>query len=265
MDTTAGAGVTLEAQRIRERIAQADRDLEEIDAQVAAGEIDADTATLLRSRYQAERAGLQQELEKGDPAPDAPRQPVVTPRRLAGAAVLVIAAAGLAFAAVQAVDNQAPGAEGVAGEVASGDEVNLDDISNEEMEAVIAQNPDIAPMRLALADRYFTEGDFSNALNHYMYVLDALDVQDPAALANVGWMTHLSGAPDVGVTFVERSLEIQPDGGIAFWYLANIRYAGLGDAPGAIEPLQSLLEYDNLPAELRTEAERLLAEVESAQ
>ena len=188
----------------------------------------------------------------------------MTPRRLAGAAVLAIATAGLAFAVVQAVGNDAPGAEGVAGDVASGNEVNLADISNEEMEAVIAQNPDIAPMRLALADRYFTEGDFSNALNHYMYVLETLDVQDPAALANVGWMTHLSGVPDVAVSFVERSLEIQPDGGIAFWYLANIRYAGLGDAPGAIEPLQRLLEYDNLPAELRSEAERLLAEVESA-
>ena len=97
-----------------------------------------------------------------------------------------------------------------------------------------------------------------------MYVLETLGIQDPAALANVGWMTYLSGVPDVALSFVEQSLELQPDGGIAFWYLANIRYVGLGDAAGAVAPLQSLLAYDNLPDELRAEAEELLAVVEAA-
>jgi hypothetical protein len=98
-----------------------------------------------------------------------------------------------------------------------------------------------------------------------MYVLRTLEVKDPAALANVGWMTYLSDEPDVAESFVEESLEVQPDGGIAFWYLANIRFYGLGDAPGAKEPLQQLLAYDNLPEQLRIEAEALLAEVEAAQ
>ena len=32
---------------------------------------------------------------------------------------------------------------------------NLANVSNEEMEAVIVENPDIHPMRMALANRYF--------------------------------------------------------------------------------------------------------------
>jgi tetratricopeptide (TPR) repeat protein len=252
--------------RLQERIAQAERDLEEIDGQVANGEIDAETAQRLRARYENERAGLLETLANGPVVddPEEPAPPVVTPRRLAGAAILVIAAAVLTFAVVQTVGSGESGTEGIADEVASGQGVNLDDISNEQMEQVVAENPDIAPMRLALADRYFSEGEFSNALTHYMYVLDTLQVQDPAALANVGWMTYLSGASDVAVSFVEQSLDIQPDGGIAFWYLANIRFRGLGDPAGAVEPLQRLLEYENLPEDLRVEAEALLAEAEAA-
>jgi tetratricopeptide (TPR) repeat protein len=256
--------MTLEAARLRERIAQAERDLAEIDEQVAEGEMDGDTASRLRSRYEAERSEMLELLnegaEKAEPAPAT--RGLVTPRRLAGAAILTIAAAVLAFGVVQAVGDSA--AEGVALEVVSGSGVNLDNVTNEQMEEVVAQNPDIAPMRLALADRYFADGEFSSALNHYMYVLDTLEVQDASALANVGWMTHLSGASDIAVSFVERSLEVQPDGGVAFWYLANIRFRGLGDAAGAIEPLQKLLEYDNLPADLRSEAEDLLTEVEAS-
>ena len=50
----------------------------------------------------------------------------------------------------------------------------------------------------------------------------------------------------------------------AFWYLANIRFFGLDDPVGAGEPLRQLLGYDNLPAELREEAERLLEEIEAS-
>jgi tetratricopeptide (TPR) repeat protein len=257
--------MTHHADRIREMIAQAEHDLADIETQLGEGEIDAATAARLRRRYEQERTELLSQLESGDDAPVEPDGSVITPRRLAGAVILVIAAAGLTFGVVQATNDAEPAAEGVASQVLAGEDVNLDEISNEQMEEVVAANPDIAPMRLALADRYFQDGDFSNALTHYMYVLEDMGIQDPAALANVGWMTYLSGVPDVALSFVEQSLELQPDGGIAFWYLANIRYSGLGDAAGALAPLQSLLAYENLPEELRTEAEELLGVVEAAQ
>ncbi len=257
--------MTLETNRIQEQITQTERDLVEIEEQAAIGEIDVETADMLRIRYAAERQRLLGELNeepsKDDHGLDAAS--LVTPRRLAGAAVLVVAAAALAIGVTQAVGSGEPAVEGIAADVLAGQAVNLDDISNEEMEVVVAQNPDIAPMRLALADRYFTDGDFSNALTHYLYVLETLGVQDGSALANVGWMSFLSGVPDVAASFVEQSLVVQPDGGIAFWYLANIRFVGLGDAAGAVDPLDQLLGYDNLPGDLKAEAESLLALVEA--
>jgi hypothetical protein len=92
-----------------------------------------------------------------------------------------------------------------------------------------------------------------------------MEIDDPGALANVGWMTYQSGVAEVAASFVERSLEIQPDGGVAYWYLANIRFYGLDDPAGAIEPLQNLLRYDNLPEELRTAAGDLLQDAEESQ
>ena len=77
-------------------------------------------------------------------------------------------------------------------------------------------------------------------------------------------MTFLSGESELAASLVEESLQIQPDGGIAFWYLANIRANGLGDAAGAVAPLQRLLEYESLPDDIRTAAEGLLARVEAA-
>lgn len=257
--------MTLEINRIQEQIAQAERDLEEIKDQAAIGEIDAETADRLSARYAAERDRLQSELEGQPTVDDSPPElaAIITPRRLTGAAVLVVAAAVLAFGVTQAVGGGEAAVEGVAADVLAGGGVSLDEITNEEMEVVVAENPDIAPMRLALADRYYSEGDFGNALTHYMYVLETLNVQDPSALANVGWMSYLSGVPEVGASFVEQSIEVQPDAGIAFWYLANIRFTGLNDPAGAIEPLEKLLAYDNLPDDLKTEAESLLVEAKA--
>lgn len=256
--------MTLELARMRERIAQAERDIAELEEEVARGDIDEETAERLREKYQRERSELVAQLESGAVEIDDLPGSLFTPRRLAGAAILVVAAAGLALWVVKAVGGGGSSVEGVAADVVAGEAVSLDDVTNEQMEEVVAQNPDIVRMRIALADRYFAEGDASNALRHYLYVLDDLGVQDPGVLANVGWMTFLAGVPDVALAYVERSLEIQPDGGIAFWYLANIQFYGLNDAEEAAEPLQRFLEYEDLPEELRVAADELLVEVEAA-
>ena len=118
-------------------------------------------------------------------------------------------------------------------------------------------------MRLRLADRYFRDGLYSDALRHYLYVLEDLEIQDPSALANVGWMVFLNGRADLAVSFVEQSLELDPNGPDALWYLANIQYIGLGDAASAQAPLQQLLTFEELPADSRSAVEELLAEVEA--
>jgi len=254
-----------DASLLEERIAQAERDIRELADQVDSGEIDAVSGAKLRERYERERESLLERLAADEGDTNTPEGPsLFTGSRLLAVGVVFAALIGLGLWLVSTTGNGASGVEGVAADVVSGNAMNLDDVTNEQMEEVVAANPDIAPMRLALAERYFVDGDFQNALRHYMYVLDTLGVKDPTALANVGWMTYLSDVPDVAERFVEESLEVQPDGGIAFWYLASIRYYGLDDPAGAIEPLQKLLEYDELPDEIRAAAESLLADAEAA-
>ena len=67
-------------------------------------------------------------------------------------------------------------------------------VTNEEMEAVIEQNPDIHPMRMALANRYFDEVNYSEALPHFMYIAEnsAENELKSFALAQIGWMVFES-------------------------------------------------------------------------
>lgn len=250
---------------IRERLAQTERDIAELAGQVEIGEIDQGTASALRERYEAERQALVGRLAS-DPEDQTDGDPgVLSGTRLLGIGFVMAAVIGLGIWLLAVTGDDTAGVEGVAQDVLTGDAVSLDDVSNEQMEEVVAQNPDITPMRLALAQRYFVDGDFPNSLRHYLYVLDTQRIKDPTALANVGWMTYLSGVPDVAESFIEESLSIEPDGGIAFWYLASVRFYGLNDPSGAVEPLQSLLAYEEVPDEIRGAAEELLAEAEALQ
>jgi tetratricopeptide (TPR) repeat protein len=257
--------MSYEEARLSERIAQVERDISELGEQVDNDEIDAETAATLRERYEKERSLLQaQVVDDGNEAKPAEAPAFLSGARLLGIGAVLVAVIGIAVWLLMTTRNDTSGVEGVAADVVSGQAMNLDNVTDEQMEQVIAQNPDIPGMRLALAERYFTEGNFPKALEHYMYVLDTLGVKDPTALANVGWMTYLSGVSDVAESFVEESLAVQPDGGIAFWYLANIRFYGLNDPAGAVEPLEKLLEYNDLPDEIRTEAESMLTDAQAA-
>lgn len=112
------------------------------------------------------------------------------PRRLApilflsGALALIVIAVGFF---VQDRDGPATG-------VAAIDTSNLDEVSNETMEAVVAANedhPEVDGMRLALAERYVEEGNFSSAFPHYLAVAESQDASNPQvveALVRLGWM-----------------------------------------------------------------------------
>lgn len=138
---------------------------------------------------------------------------------------------------------------------------DLSTVTNEEMEEVIATNPEVVGMRLALADRYFQSGQFSNALTHYREVLDR-QPRHPEALARVGWMVFLSGEPEVAARFEERALAEAPDYAEAKWYLANVRLDGLADPEGAIPLLEELLEVEDLPPDVLEAVRQRLEEAQ---
>ena len=137
-------------------------------------------------------------------------------------------------------------------------------MTNDQMEAVIAANPgvpEIAAMRLALADRYFEEGRFSSALPHYLDALDGrLDRGRRArGMARVGWMSHLSGAGEPAEAYLARALEIDPDYLEAGLFLGLVRF-DRGDPAGALARLEPLLAEEGLPEGARQTLEETVRE-----
>tara|TARA_Y100000591_G_scaffold117401_1_gene100358 strand:+ start:83 stop:619 length:537 start_codon:yes stop_codon:yes gene_type:complete len=101
---------------------------------------------------------------------------------------------------------------------------NLDDVSNAEMEKVIELNPDIFPMRIALANRYFEEFDYSSALPHFMYVAqnsENIELKS-LALSQIGWMVHDSGDTETSLNYIEEALSLSPDSLLAKTYFGII-------------------------------------------
>lgn len=241
-----GSTVPTDAHAIDEQLAAVQQDLADIEAQVAAGDLAVEDANRLRVGYEAEAALL------ADTQP-APERRLDRRRVLAGAIVLALGAAALTAGVVAVADDRGQ-SDLITGGVSGG---SLDDVTNEELEVVVAENPDVLGMRLALAGRYFEDRQFSDALRHYLYVLDR-QANNAEALAMVGWMTYLDGYADTGLPFVERALDADPDYLPAYWFLANIRYFAFDDAAGAVAPLERLLEADGLPEDVRANALELL-------
>jgi len=268
--------------RIADQIEQVDRDLAEIDEQLEMGELDEATAERLRAAYQTERATLQKQIagiQATESSSDAGAKIVTPPEgrsrgraiagAIAGTAIVGVAAVAVAAAAMFSLQEQTPAGEmtdGVAtavledGRLGGQGATDLSSVSAAEMEAVVAENPNVAGMRMALAELYVEEGNLSKALDHYMIVLE-IEPENPEALTRVGWLTSVSGEPGLAVPFFERALAIEPDYPQAYWFLANARI-DIGDKEGAIGPLEALLTYE-IPTDVRTEALAMLEEARS--
>ena len=252
--------------RTREQIELLYEELEDVDAQVADGDLDEETADEIRSRYRAELAALEASAAASvatvvdEDSEKASGRKRLNGRALTGIALVAIAMTVIGVFAVQSINNERiTGADGIVGDVVRGeDQINLDDVSNEEMERIVAANPDIVAMRLALARRYFEEGDFDKALEHYFEVLNR--EESPEALANIGWMTFLSNRPDIAVTYVETALDREPDYIAAEWYLGNI-YIALGRNGEAAVLLTKIVASDQVPQDVKDTATGLLEQI----
>lgn len=271
-----------ELHRIDEEIELVHEEIADLDRQEAAGDLDAETAAGLRERSNARLVALEaQRSSRLAPtranddavagstvaevdAPGGRTMSRVSGRALVGAAIVGIAIVAIAVFAVTSLDDgSSAGAEGVVGDVVAGQEgVDLSEITNDQMEEVVAQNPEVIGMRLALARRYFEEGTFDKALDHYFEVLDR--EQHPEALANVGWMTYLSQRPDVAVGYLEAALARQPDYLPAQWFIANA-YVTLGRSAEALPFLVGIIASDDVPAEIRESATTLLEQAEGSE
>ncbi len=241
------APATTERVRLEAASAQARQDIVEAELQHEAGELDAATRDRLVAVYAAEESAAAAALEE---LPEPARRS--RGRALAGAAAFALGGAIVVAGVVVALEPRPEGGFATGGIVtgaAEGTAPDLAAVSNEELEEVVAANPDVPGMRLALARRYLDEREFDKALAHLLVVLE----QDPSAeaLAYVGWLTYLGGEPDLGVTYLERSLAADADRPEALWFLALARLETGADPATAVPLLERLLDNPDLGTEER--------------
>lgn len=176
-------------------------------------------------------------------------------RRLAPLLILACAFAVIVVVAgffLQDRDGPASGVADLAGQ-------DLDDVSNDTMEAVIAANaehPEVDGMRLALAERYYEEGDFSSAFPHYLAVAESQNATEPqavTALIRLGWMAWQgNGEAETAIDLLDQALSLDADSDTARYLKAQVLWCGTGEEDAAAELLEEVLAQTDLEDDVRT-------------
>lgn len=216
---------------------QALRDLTDLERQIEAGEIPAAVAQTLRRRYETTAAQ----------SADVLQQNPLTRRRPARASTLVYGAAitaGILAVAVLLPQYVAPRPEGgfVTGNEVLGVDTapsrDLSTVTEAEMEEVLAANPTVVGMRLALAMRYLENGDLDKAAEHYGVALKQ-DPGNPDVQAGAAGLLFEMGRPDAALRFVTRALEIDPSSRAAAQVLGSA--SGRADLPDHVRSIVNQL------------------------
>lgn len=271
---------TLTAQRreLEHRRDAALRDLLGLDRQAREGELTLEVEEELRRSYHREAAAAIDALTRLDVeqeeatsrhvvVPNPAQLPTRQPRVLLyGAGFLAMLAAALllpGFVMDRPTGGFVTGNEALQNSNSGGTESgppatgrNLADVTDEEMEAVVAANPELIGMRLALANRYTEKGRYDLALVHYRKALE----QDPAnadAKAHLGWLLLQTGRADLAAQLVDEALAADPELLDALWFKANVRLYGFDDAPGAIAVLDEMSSRPGVTPEVRTQIDAL--------
>ncbi len=257
-----------ERARWQQRQAQAARDLEELDQQLAEGEISVATGLRLREVYLAEmeeaRRGLAEQTADEDPDSDSSAERRSSagfwnPGRIVVLAILGTAAVALVISVGWFARTETPAAE---------EEEGFDPsrYSDETMEAVITANadhPQINGMRLALAARYFGSGEFPQAFVHYREVLEHNPTpgEEAEALTRLGWMAWAgSGETQLAIETLDRALAAAPGYPQALYFKAIVLWCGAGQPLTAVPLLEEVAEA--LPSETAVLADLAAARAE---
>ncbi|WP_219418038.1 tetratricopeptide repeat protein [Pseudonocardia nigra] len=248
--------------RLRQLADQAVRDIVELDVQVAAGEVTEDVAQPLRRHYEnlagraLEALDAEMDADATDPSTSGSRSrhPLAWALAYALAGAALVAAVILLPASV--VERPAGGfvtgneaVQGLAGDPSA--------VSNDRLEEVVAANPEVVGMRLALADRYVAQGAYGSAMRHYLEALRR-EPDNADGLAGLSWLLLQIGQPEEALATADQALTISPSLDRALWYKANIQLYGLNDPAAARVTLQELSTRDLTP-QVRDQVDRLLA------
>jgi tetratricopeptide (TPR) repeat protein len=168
----------------------------------------------------------------------------------AGVIALVIAAVAILNRDSSASTAQAAGAA-----------LSADELS--QLDSLLTELPDDLPTSLERGRALMAAGDYDNAMDQYLAVLD--EGPNAEALAFIGWITFDSGDPDLAQHLLEQSLVVDPDYLTATWFLANVKYYGTQDVAAALPLLQQVIERADAEPDMVQAAEEMLALADEAQ
>ncbi|MFC7339897.1 tetratricopeptide repeat protein [Saccharopolyspora griseoalba] len=256
--------MSTERQRLDALREHALRDIVELDRQVATGEIPETAAQRLRAEYEATAARALDALDSLDDSPDrhGRRRPGAPLARRAiyltagVVAVLAVAVVLPRFTAERPENGFITGNQ-VAQPARPQDVPRRDPstVSNEEMEAVIARNPGVLGMRLALAERYLEQGALDRAAEHYGVGLKQ-QPDNPRVLAGAGRVLLAQDKPEEAARFSARALSTAPSSADALMLQAEI--LAPRDPRAARSIAQELTEREDLDPDVRRRADDLV-------
>lgn len=243
-----------------DQLRQARLDLEELEVQIATGEIDEETGSRLRSAYEAEIAAAESAV--GSTGTDDPLPQTRSRKRIViGAGILVLGLATAVGVAGSTAEQSPTGAlQGIAGQ-----QFDPSAYSDETMEAVIAANADdpavadqLPFMRFALAERYFEKNEYQKAFSQYEAILSG---NPPAGLytatmTRIAWIAFVgNGEVDLALDVIDRALEASPDATEPLYVKGQILWCGKGDAAGAVPIFQQVLAASDLDQTVREQVQ----------
>ena len=259
---------------LEERVRLAERDIADLRQQVDEGEIDEATAASLEERYRSELDAARKSLS-GLPKPQGKPHGTVAESTVAktvplssqrtpliiGAGVAAMVLLTVVIVVIATGGDDAP----VPTEAAASSEgiPQPGSASVAEMEAAVAAQPENNALRLALAHIYFDSGDYMNAMNHYSTVTGSNPTPEDAATANarIGWMAWVAlDDPATALSFLDAAIALDPNYGEAVLWKGVVLLYGMEDGEGAAPLFEQVLEFTDLPEELRPDVENMLEE-----
>lgn len=202
------------------------------------------------------------------PKVDSDGEEAVEPRRLVPIVFLGAAFVGVVVIAGLAIQDR----EGPASGVADLNTQDLSEVSNETMEAVIASNlddPQIDRMRLALAERYFEDGDYKSAFPHYLAVAESETASADeivTALVRLGWMVWDGNAEaEAAIQLFDQALEVDSGSSTAKYLKGEVLWCGMGDTVQAASLFEEVLADPNLSEDARAQVQAALDGVTSGE
>lgn len=207
--------------------------LDDLDAELAAGDLDEQDYERLRDDYTARAASVERSLRRGrDERPVAP--PTSAARRAAILLGVAAFAAGAALLLTRSMGERLPG-QTVTGNAQSG----LGGVIRQ-LEQQVGQDPTDASARRRLARARLQQRDVAAAIKDF----DAaarLDPTDAESRAYAGWIVYQAGLADEALRRLDDAIAASPDYPDAHLFRGIVLLRAKGDAAGAVAELERYL------------------------